>query len=269
MAKSKATAEVVEYILMNYMKMSRGQIAKHFGFSIAVCHGVYRKYNLVVPKSVIEEFRIKVLTGRTNFAFEEDDFIKQNYLTMPIKTIGHKLNRSGCGIAGRMRNLNLVVPKEIIQQRKLDSNFKAGHVPDNKGKKQTEYMTAEAIEKTKHTRFQKGHVPGNALPDGAESQRLDKRTSRTYTMIKVPAIKKLKYKQIHIWEIHHKMKLPAKHNITFKDGDTNNFNIENLECISHSELMLRNSIQRYPLELKQQMFKIGKLKRIITKKEKK
>ena len=34
--------------------------------------------------------------------------------------------------------------------------FPKGHVPRNKGKKQTDFMSAEAIERTKATRFQKG-----------------------------------------------------------------------------------------------------------------
>lgn len=268
MAKSKATAEVVEYILMNYMKMSRGQIAKHFGFSIAVCHGVYRKYNLVVSKSVIKEFRINALTGRTNFTIEEDDFIKQNYLRMPIKTIGRELSRSGCGIVGRMKHLNLVVPAEIIYQRKLDSNFKAGHIPDNKGKKQYEYMTPEAIEKTKHTWFKKGHVPGNVLPNGSETLRTDKRSGKSYTLIKVKGNVKLVYKHIYLWEQHYKTKLPKGSNVIFRDGNNFNFEIENLQCITNAELMKRNSIHRYPTELKQQIRKLGKLKTIIKKVEK-
>ena len=35
--------------------------------------------------------------------------------------------------------------------------FMKGHEPGNKGKKQEEYMSAEAIERTKATRFKKGH----------------------------------------------------------------------------------------------------------------
>lgn len=266
--KTKATPEVIDFILANYLKMSRGAIAKHFGFSIAVCHGVYQKNNLIVSKELVEQFRNANKLGKTSFTKEEDQFIKDNFLTMPIKTMGNKLNRSGCGVIGRMRNLNLIVPGEIIQQRKIDSNFKAGHVPDNKGKKQIDYMTAEQIEKTMHTRFQKGHVPGNALDVGTEVTRTDKRSGKTYVMIKVEGNIKLMYKQIHVWETHNKKKLPKGFNIVFKDGNNFNCNIENLECISNAELMKRNTIQRYPFELKQQMRKIGKLKAIIKKIEK-
>jgi hypothetical protein len=45
----------------------------------------------------------------------------------------------------------------------LKTAFKKGHVPVNKGKKQTEFMTREAIERTKNTRFKKGHLPHNSI----------------------------------------------------------------------------------------------------------
>jgi len=261
MAKTKVTPEVEKFILENYLKMSRGAIARHFGFSNTVCNEFYKNKNLVVPKEIIEEFRKTALTGRTNFSAAEDKFIEDNYLSMPIKTIGTCLGRSGCGISGRMKNLKLVIPEEIIEQRKKDSHFDKGHVPENKGLKQIDYMSTEAIEKTKATRFQKGQIPKNALPDNTEVFRPDKRSGRVYVLIKVPGIKKLKHKQIHVWETHHKKKLPPGHNIVFADGNTLNFEPENLECISDSELMSRNTIHQYPEELQQ----IIKLKNKLTK----
>ena len=35
--------------------------------------------------------------GRTSFTAKEDQFIKDNYLTMPIKTMAKQIGRSGCG----------------------------------------------------------------------------------------------------------------------------------------------------------------------------
>lgn len=124
-------------------------------------------------------------------------------------------------------------------------------------------MSVEAIERTKATRFQAGSIPKNALPDGTEVLRTDKRSGKVYTMIKVPGINKLKYKQVHVWETHHKKKVPAAHNVVFADGNTQNFEPENLECITDEELMSRNTIQRYPADLKVNIRLISKIKKVI------
>lgn len=44
--------------------------------------------------------------------------------------------------------------------------FKKGHTTFNKGKKMHEYMSQEAIERTKATRFKKGNIPPNHKPIG-------------------------------------------------------------------------------------------------------
>lgn len=260
---TKVTPEVARFILDNYLKMSSREIARHFGFSKEVCKTFYKKNNLKVPEEIIKQFRTKGLSDRTTFTDKEDQFIKDNYLTMPVKTIATHLTRSGVGINGRLKKLNLIIPESIIQQRKKDSVFKCGQIPFNKGKKITEFMSPEAIENSKIHRFKKGNIPKNALPDGAEVTRIDKRSGRTYTMIKVPGINKLKHKNIHIWETHYKTKLPAKHNIVFIDGNSQNFDIGNLECISHVELMNRNTIHRFPEDLKVNIRLISKIKKVI------
>jgi len=268
MSKSLVTPEVKTFIFENYLKMSRGEIARHFGFSKEVCKRFYDQHKLVVPKEIIEGFRTKGLTDRTTFTEKDDQFIKDNYLTMPVKTIGLHIGRSYCGITGRLKKLNLVVPEDIIEQRKKDSVFKPGIVPFNKGKKLTEFMSPEAIENSKMHRFKKGNIPKNALPDGTEVLRLDKRSGRSYTLIKVPGINKLVHKNIHIWETHYKTKLPEKHNIVFVDGNTQNFEINNLECISHEELLNRNTIHRLPEDLKEIIYIKGSIRRQINKRNK-
>lgn len=261
--ETKATPEVVKYIIANYLKISQREIARHFGFSKEVCKRVYKIHNLIVPEDVKEKFRTQALTSRTTFTEKDDQFIRENYLTMPVKTLAKHIDRSYCGVMGRLKAMNLIIPEEIIQQRKKDSVFKPGQIPFNKGKKITEFMTPEAIENSKVHRFKKGNIPGNALPDGTEVNRPYKKTGRIYTLIKVPGINKLIPKNIHVWETHHKKKLPPKHNIVFVDGNTQNFQIENLECISHAELMSRNTIHRFPEDLKENIRLISKIKKVI------
>ena len=51
--------------------------------------------------------------------------------------------------------------------------YKKGSVPSNKGKKQSEYMSPEAIEKTKKTRFKKGNTPKNFKDVGSTRVTVD------------------------------------------------------------------------------------------------
>lgn len=114
--------------------------------------------------------------------------------------------------------------------------FKKGHTPANKGKKQTDFMSEEAIERSKATRFTKGHVPKNHRPVGYE--RVSRKDGYISVKIAEPNVFRLKHRIV--WEEHHG---PIKkgENIQFKDGNPQNCNIENLYLIKRGDQMLRNS----------------------------
>lgn len=156
---------------------------------------------------------------------------------------------------------------DIIEKKKKESVFQKGQIPYSKGKKQSEYMSPEAIQRTRATQFKNNLIPHNALPDGAEVLRKDK-TGRVYTLIKVPGQRTLQLKHRYVWESHNKKKVPKKHKIIFKDGNTQNFEISNLECISYKELMLRNSLHNYPEDLKEILFIKSAVTRQINKHKK-
>ncbi|EPV8693090.1 HNH endonuclease signature motif containing protein, partial [Pseudomonas aeruginosa] len=76
------------------------------------------------------------------------------------------------------------------------------------------------------------------------------------------------WKGIHIllWEEHFGP-IPAGHCVCFKDNNKQNVVIDNLELITRAERMRRNSIHRYPPELKSAIRVISKLKRTIQEVE--
>jgi hypothetical protein len=111
----------------------------------------------------------------------------------------------------------------------IDSRFKKGQVPHNKGKK----MSPEVYEKVKGTLFQKGHDM-NARPVGSE--RIDK---DGYTMIKVGYPNKWRLKHLVIWESFYG-KVPDNHVVIFLDGDIRNFDIDNLKLITRGENLFLN-----------------------------
>lgn len=135
--------------------------------------------------------------------------------------------------------------------------FKKGQIPPNKGKP----MSKEVYEKVKPTMFKKGNMPQNTKYDGHLSIRTDKRAGRSYIYVRVSLGK---YRELHrvMWE-QANGKIPKGFNVVFKDNNTSNVRLENLELVSNAELMARNTIQRYPNELKSLIKLLSKLRKEI------
>ena len=112
----------------------------------------------------------------------------------------------------------------------LTGKFRKGQTPHNKGKK----MPKEAYEKVKHTMFAKGNVPPNHRPVGSERISKD-----GYIEVKVAEPNKWRLKQRVVYE-EAKGKIPEGCPIIFLDGNKRNFDIDNLRCITRSELLYLN-----------------------------
>lgn len=194
------------------------------------------------------------------FSPQEDAFLWNNYLTIPAKRMSKMMGRSESGARQRMKLIGIIVPPEVVEKFKQESYIKKGSTAYNKGKKQSEYMTAAAIKRTKKTRFKKGNLPHNTKPkDGIITIRKDARTKRPYKHIRLSLGK---WVMLHVvkWENKHG-KVPKGKIIAFKDGNSMNCTLKNLQLITREENMQRNTIHRYPAELKQVIRLNHKLKR--------
>lgn len=174
--------------------------------------------------------------------------IKREYLDKPVKVLAAEVACSYGRIMRFLAKNDLSIPRELVEQRKMIGRRKKGDAPFNKGLKQVDYMTADAIEKTKATRFCKGNVPHNVNPmgDGAIVERRDK-TGRPYKYVRIALGKWRLYHRI-LWQQHYGP-IPDDGIIVFKDGDSLNVTIENLELITLAENMLRNSKYNYPQDI--------------------
>lgn len=112
----------------------------------------------------------------------------------------------------------------------LTGKFRKGQTPHNKGKK----MPKEVYEKVKHTMFAKGNVPPNHRPVGSERISKD-----GYIEVKVAEPNKWRLKQRVVYE-EAKGKISEGCPIIFLDGNKRNFDIDNLRCVTRSELLYLN-----------------------------
>lgn len=203
-------------------------------------------------------YRIDKYGQRTTFTEEQDLFLEQNYLKIPIKEISRLIGKSEFGTFNRLKKLRLSVPKEIAEARKKASHYSKGSVPKNKGKKQSEYMSAEAIERTKETRFKKGDEPYNTKYDGYETI-----TKEGYVYVRV---KKGEFRLKHIveWEKVNSS-VPKGFCLSCVDLNKSNTDPSNWSLISREENMLRNSKYSYPEEIIPTMALISQINKQIKK----
>lgn len=207
--------------------------------------------------------------GITTFSIEMDEFLKKNYLKMPLKTMGRSIGKSDVGVRKRMSQLGLIIPPEIIQKRVLDSRIKKGNIPSNKGKKWDEYLPKEVQERCRKSTFKKGQIPPNKLEVGDITIRsYGSRGGRKKYNIKF--IKtgpgNLDWQPLHLfnWKAAG-LDIPDGYVIAFKNGNILNPELENLEIISMAENMKRNTIHNYPDDLKEILMLKGRIKRQINK----
>ena len=137
----------------------------------------------------------------------------------------------------------------------LDGRFKKGLVPHNKGVKGW-----DAGGRSRATQFKKGQTPHTWVPIFTEVVDAD-----GYLRVKLTDNgNRFDWHFVHVllWEDAHGP-IPTGHVVVFKNNDRSRVVLDNLECISRQELCRRNSIHRYPPELRQVIRLAGKLKRTI------
>lgn len=114
-----------------------------------------------------------------------------------------------------------------------DTLFKKGNVPYTAGKTWDEVFTKEAQENMRKTLFKKGQDPYNKAPVGTEVK-----NDRGYTKVKISdkegaGTKNWEFKHRIIWEKHHGPVSKGKF-VTFRDGNKENFDIDNLRLHTRS-----------------------------------
>jgi hypothetical protein len=176
------------------------------------------------------------------------------------------LKVSESAVAGQAFKQKLTKTKEFMLSCAMKTAYKPGSTPLNKGKKQSEFMSPEAIARTVATRFKKGEIAPNRLhyKDGDITIREHEGKNGKTLKYKWVRISRAEWKMLHVvnWEKVHGPILPG-YIVVFKNKDTMNCEVDNLEMITLQQNMARNTIARFPVELIQTIRIINKIKKKI------
>ena len=187
-----------------------------------------------------------------------------NYTQWVAQEMGRSVS-SIVGMAGVL-GLHKSEPfRKIEMKRQADrlriigepSRYQKGREPENKGKK----MPREVYAKVAPYMFKKGNESKNKALVGTT------RTSKDGYL-------EMKVADPNRWQALHRMMwedtfgpIPKGGVVRFRTADKYNYDPINLELITRKEHMLRNSIARFPQELKQVIKLTHKLKRKVYAKE--
>lgn len=199
-----------------------------------------------------------------------NEIIRERFPKERTQDLANELGLTYSQVANRAFTMGLKKSQEFKMSDKSgrhnlieggkDFRFTKGHTPANKGKK----MSPELYEKVKHSMFKKGSRPQNWKPDGSIVERVDT-TGKVYLYYKIRDSYWIAYHH-KVWRDHHGA-IPPKHVVTFKDGNSRNCDISNLELMTMCDNAKRNSIQRFPQEIQQVIKLKAKLKRKINGKK--
>lgn len=182
---------------------------------------------------------------------KEKKFLKNNYTKYTNHRLAQLVGRSESAIQACRKSFGLTKPNE--------GRYKKGAVPLNKGKKMPPGWGGAGIK----TRFKKGQKPRNTKYNGAICTRIMKGRFQKWIRIK-----NNKWEELNRYNYRkHIGPIPTGMNVSYKDGDPLNCEPANLFLITRQDLMLRNTIHRYPAEVKSAIRMVGKLKRKIMEYE--
>lgn len=194
--------------------------------------------------------------NRRRWTPEDDARLAKLYPLHSNPVIGRMLGRSEPAVLMRAHKLGIYKPPGFINSGWWAPDSAAW----NKGK------PFDAGGRSSKTRFKKGQNPHNWHPIGHE-----RITDEGYRQIKMAdsGCTQRDYINIHwlVWCFAGGT-LPDGYTLAFRDGDKSNVDLENLELVSRTDLMRRNSYHRYGKEIALAVQLKGAITRQINKRTK-
>lgn len=223
------------------------------GISTKECvNAINEKFDTHFTRGQIQNYKNnhRILSGRKSWEFvdhkkhqkfseEVRQFIFENYKSTTHKKMAEMIKEKFD------YDMTLGQIKGFYGRNHLNSGltgrFEKGHIPKNKGKRQTEFMSMEMIERTRGTRFKNGQLPHNTVPIGTIKELKD-----GYLWFKIddklkPKRKKDNWKPLHhfMYQFYHGP-IPDGYDVMFLDGNKRNFDKDNLEIVTKAEKLYLN-----------------------------
>lgn len=143
-------------------------------------------------------------------------------------------------IMHKAQKMGIKKSAEFRQRFGIDENGRlTGVVQHNTGKK---YIAGG---RSAEFHFKKNNIPHHMRPTGSI-----RKTQEGHLEIKVDDRKKWVLLHREVWKREHGSYPPDNCVLVFKDGNKENCDISNLEILTRQEFMLRNSMHRFPEELR-------------------
>ncbi|WP_110947069.1 HNH endonuclease signature motif containing protein [Pseudomonas bohemica] len=231
--------------------------------------------NLIAMRA-LEHARARQITAqpikrRRHWTSADESKLRDLYPDTPMPELLKIFNRPSWSIYNKAHALGLkrsddYLASEHARRLRREDNpgvgcrFQKGHTSWNKG------ISFHSGGRSAETQFKTGTLNGRAaqlhMPVGSERVTKDGIRQRKICDDGLP---QRRWKSVHmiLWE-EHNGEVPAGHLVVFKDRNTQNIEIGNLELVTRAENMRRNTIHRYPPELKSTIRQLGKLKRAIS-----
>jgi len=146
------------------------------------------------------------------------------------------------------------------------TRFQPGHTTWNKGQR---YIAGG---RSAETRFKPGQIPHTWKPVGTYRVRQDVNGGYLEQKMTDTGCTRRDWIAVHrmVWEAAHGP-IPPGHIVAFRPGRKSvvpeEITLDGLELVSRQEMIRRNTIHRYPLEIKHNMRLLGRLKSAVAKKE--
>lgn len=231
----------------------------------------HKEINNLLPDRTLKAIKTKLkklgfVKEMFRWSESEIEFLKANYETKHSQEIADALGFEVRAVWHKATRLGLKKSAEWIAENARQNMERADHPGKKfqfkKGNKSWNKNT-KGLTSANRTSFKHGHQPHNHVAVGTES------FVDGYWKVKIAEPNIWKWKHRLIWE-NNNGPIPKGHAIVFRDGNTSNFSIENLELVTRRELRLRNSLHnQYTPELRKTIQQLAGLKRRInTKKEK-
>jgi hypothetical protein len=216
------------------------------------------------------------MTHRRPWTEAELAHLLSHYPDTPTKALAQRLDRAVHAVYAKAAKLGLRKSEAFLSSpasgrlipgdtRGVSGRFQKGQVGWNKGKR---YQPGG---RAKETQFKPGHGRTGKAAEVYQPIGTERITKDGYRQRKVnddmPRQRRWKMLHVIVWEEHHGP-VPQGHAVTFKDGDRSNCAIDNLALLTRRELLERNTIHRYPEELREVMRLKGRVTRQINKRTK-